>query len=105
MNMSGNCLCGSVKYTYSDKVLMAGNCHCLDCKKASGSGYASRLFVPENLVEITGEVKYYASISSSGTKVSRGFCPDWARNCLGDLERCRVCWRFAQRSCALPATG
>ena len=84
MNMSGSCLCGSVKYTCSGEVAMAGNCHCLDCKKASVSGYAPTLFVPESSLKITGEVKYYESTgSSSGTKVKRGFCPNCGSQIFG----------------------
>ncbi|MGH8085440.1 MAG: GFA family protein [Lysobacter sp.] len=81
--MSGSCLCGSVRYTFSGEVARAGNCHCINCKKATGSGYAPTLFVPENAVEITGEVKYYESTGTSGTSVRRGFCPNCGSQLFG----------------------
>ena len=86
MNMSGSCLCGSVEYTCSGEVAMAGSCHCSNCKKASGSGYAPTLFVPESSVKITGEVKYHESTGSSGTKAKRGFCPNCGSQLFGKPE-------------------
>ncbi|WP_201745151.1 GFA family protein [Aidingimonas lacisalsi] len=76
MKFSGSCLCGSLKYECSGEVKMAGNCHCLNCKKATGSAYAAVLFVPEDSVEVTGEVKYYQSTGSNGEPGWRGFCPN-----------------------------
>jgi hypothetical protein len=52
-----------------------GNCHCRDCQRASGSGYALALLVPTSAVSITGEVKYYDVTGDSGSIVQRGFCP------------------------------
>lgn len=83
MNISGSCLCGSVKYECSGDVAMAGNCHCINCKKATGSAYAAVLFVPENSVEITGEVKYYESTGSGGNTGRRGFCPNCGSQLFG----------------------
>lgn len=83
MNMSGRCLCGLVEYTCSGEVAMAGNCHCINCKKSTGSGYAPVLFVPEDSVEITGEVKYYESTGSNGATARRGFCPNCGSQLFG----------------------
>ncbi|WP_449288959.1 GFA family protein [Microbulbifer halophilus] len=78
MDISGSCLCGSVRYTSSGKVTMAGNCHCINCKKATGSGYAPVLFVPKDSVEITGDVRYYQ------TTGKRGFCPNCGSSLFED---------------------
>ncbi len=72
---TGGCMCGSVRYECTAAPLMAGNCHCLDCQRATGSAYASVFFVPRSAVTITGEVKYYESKGDSGNNIQRGFCP------------------------------
>ena len=82
MKISGSCLCGAVKYVSTGAIAAAGNCHCLDCRKASGSGYAPSLFVPEDSVDITGEVRYFDKIGASGKAVHRGFCPNCGSQCF-----------------------
>jgi len=86
MNLSGNCLCGAVSYLCKVEPVMAGNCHCNDCKKSSGSGYSPTLFFPEPSVSISGEVKFYESKGKSGKLVSRGFCPNCGSQLFGKPE-------------------
>lgn len=86
MTISGSCLCGLVKFSSPGKIAMACNCHCRDCKKASGSGYAPTLFVPEESVEITGDVKYYKKLGDSGKALHRGFCPNCGSQLFGRPE-------------------
>ncbi len=86
MSLSGSCSCGSITYTCSSPAVMAGNCHCVDCRKASGSGYAPTLFVPENAISIKGEVKYYERSGDSGHAVTRGFCPHCGSQLFGKVE-------------------
>lgn len=83
MSISGGCLCGAVSYSCSGESVMAGNCHCVDCKKSSGSGYAPSMFFPEASVAILGEVKYFSSRGKNGAEVSRGFCPNCGSQLFG----------------------
>lgn len=83
MKLSGKCLCGKVSYTSSVEPVFAGNCHCNDCKKSSGGGYAPTMFFPEENVSISGEVKYFESKGRSGKMVSRGFCPTCGSQIFG----------------------
>ncbi len=55
--------------------MFMGNCHCRDCQRASGGGYAPAIGVPRSAVKITGDVKYYESKADSGSIARRGFCP------------------------------
>ena len=84
--ITGACLCGQVKYTFSAKPIFSGNCHCRDCQRSSGSGYTPALFVPEHAAEIIGKVKYYESKADSGRSISRGFCPNCGSQLLSKLE-------------------
>lgn len=79
----GCCLCGAVRYECSAEPVWSGNCHCRDCQRISGGGYVSTLFVPEDTVTITGEVKYFDKNGDSGHRVTRGFCPTCGSQVFG----------------------
>ena len=73
--LTGGCACGAIRYECSVEPMMAFNCHCRDCQRASGTAYASGLLVPAAGVCFTkGEPKYYVSRADSGNIASRGFC-------------------------------
>ncbi len=80
---TGGCMCGAVRYECSAEPVMAGNCHCRDCQRASGGAFVSALAVPRNALKITGEVKYYDVKGDSGNTVSRGFCPNCGARLFG----------------------
>ena len=35
--LTGKCECGAVRYRVADEFLYAGNCHCSNCRAATGS--------------------------------------------------------------------
>ncbi|CAN7186517.1 GFA family protein [Variovorax paradoxus] len=37
--LAGRCLCGAVRYTVADAFAYALNCHCADCRRATGSAF------------------------------------------------------------------
>ena len=37
--LSGKCLCGAVRYAVADEFLYAANCHCSNCRRATGSAF------------------------------------------------------------------
>ena len=85
--LSGGCACGAIRYeTNADPIVML-NCHCSDCRKASGSGYAAIIFVPKDAVKLRGEARYYGVLGSSGKMVERGFCPNCENPVIEKVER------------------
>ena len=72
---TGGCLCGAVRYECAGEPVGAGHCHCVDCRKSSGSGHCSHLVVPEAALQVSGEVRFFDAPADSGNMVSRGFCP------------------------------
>jgi hypothetical protein len=72
---SGGCLCGAVRYESSADPAMMGHCHCVDCRKSSGTGHGSHLVVPAAAVRVSGEVSAYERAADSGNMVTRSFCP------------------------------
>ena len=75
MSIKGQCLCGAVSYDCEEEV-GGGHCHCIDCRKTSGTGHGSHMMVPEAGFTIQGEVKFFDKPADSGNIVSRGFCPN-----------------------------
>jgi hypothetical protein len=37
--LEGQCLCGAVRYTVADEFRYAANCHCSQCRRATGSAF------------------------------------------------------------------
>ena len=72
---SGGCLCGAVRYESGADPQVVGHCHCIDCRRSSGSGHGTHVAVPDDTLRVTGEVTFYDRPADSGNIVSRGFCP------------------------------
>ena len=47
--LRGSCLCGSVRYTAQGEESRFYHCHCSRCRKASGTGHATNLFMKGKL--------------------------------------------------------
>src|SRR6266436_3516063 len=37
--LGGRCQCGAVRYTVADEFVYAANCHCSNCRQATGSAF------------------------------------------------------------------
>jgi hypothetical protein len=71
----GKCSCGAVEFKFSTDALMAYQCHCSICRKATGSAYSTTLFAPESdFVWVRGEDKVSTFSKKSGYKVSSCSC-------------------------------
>ena len=75
----GSCLCGAVTYRVTGPLRPVVACHCLQCRKTSGHYVAATSALRED-VEITGEVRWYASSETA----KRGFCPTCGSNLFWD---------------------
>ena len=74
---SGGCLCKKIIYKFDKtQVISAHHCHCTDCQKSTGSGKATILLIPNESLQINGELKYYTVTGSAGSNISRGFCAE-----------------------------
>ena len=73
---SGKCLCGKVTYKVNTEPMAIFNCHCDDCRRATGSVFGTNLFVSDDKIEIRGKVSSYSHISDSGSRMTKLFCPN-----------------------------
>ena len=71
--VSGQCLCGTVKFKFKTEELKAYQCYCSICRKATGSAYSTTLMAPVSEFEwISGEEKLSSYSKVNGYKVN--FC-------------------------------
>jgi hypothetical protein len=76
ISFSGGCTCESIRYKCAGVPIVMLNCHCLDCQRSSGAPFASGVVVKANDLEISGTPKTYSVRASSGSLVTRSFCPN-----------------------------
>jgi hypothetical protein len=51
--LAGKCLCGAVQYAVTDEFLYAANCHCSNCRRATGSAFTPFAGIERNKLRIT----------------------------------------------------
>ncbi|RMZ74439.1 glutathione-dependent formaldehyde-activating [Pyrenophora seminiperda CCB06] len=73
----GGCFCGNVRYEAQGEPEAQIVCHCLDCRKISGSTYSCNGLYPGEAFKVTkGTPKEHKTKSASGSEVTSGFCGD-----------------------------
>jgi hypothetical protein len=85
--LSGGCACGAIRYESDAAPTVMLNCHCSDCRKASGSGYAAIVIVQKSSLQLSGEARFHKLRGGSGSIIERGFCPDCGSSLFVRLER------------------
>lgn len=51
--LTGKCLCGDVRYEVTDSFLYAQNCHCSNCRRATGSAFKPFAGIERNKLRLT----------------------------------------------------
>ena len=67
---TGGCHCGAVRFTAQGAPKFISNCHCHDCRRATGAPFSTWVGFDSQCVTWNGE----RSIHHSSSDVSRGFC-------------------------------
>lgn len=71
-----SCRCGQLKATVTGKPVRVSVCHCLNCKKRSGSAFAAQARWPAEQVTIEGRSNSFKKVADSGNWATFHFCPD-----------------------------
>jgi hypothetical protein len=75
VKLSGSCLCGAVTYEATGEPARFYHCHCSRCRKATGTGHASNLFLqPGNLTWLTGREHIRAFKLPEARRFTNQFC-------------------------------
>jgi len=73
--LKGSCLCGAVKYAVTGEPARFFHCHCSRCRKATGTGHASNLFLqPAVLKWLSGEEQVRAFKVPEAKRFTNCFC-------------------------------
>ncbi|KAK5636306.1 hypothetical protein RRF57_012018 [Xylaria bambusicola] len=73
----GGCFCGKVRYSVEGEPLGKAICHCLDCRKITGSTYSTNIIVAgPNFKLLSGTPKSIAKTAASGKEIVSHFCGD-----------------------------
>ena len=69
------CRCGSLKAECTGEPVLMSVCHCLECKRRTGSAFSAQArFLAEN-VKVTGEFSTFARTADSERSLTYRFCP------------------------------
>ena len=82
--LKGSCLCGALQFVVTGEPTRFFHCHCSRCRKSSGTGHASNLFIRNGELTWTGDstlIKTYKLPEAQ--RFARTFCGQ----CGGPLPR------------------
>ena len=71
---SGGCLCGAVRFVATGQPYRVGLCHCLDCRKHTGSLFHALAMFPQDAVTVEGQTRAFRG---------RHFCPECGSSVFG----------------------
>ena len=69
------CRCGEPRVTCIGEPVRVPVCHCLAYQKRSGIAFAVEARWPNELVDLTGDVREHEQAGGSGTSATFNFCP------------------------------
>ena len=72
---TASCRCGQLRATVVGDPVRVSVCHCLNCKKRSGSAFAVQARWPKAQVTIDGQSKTFVKVADSGNRATFHFCP------------------------------
>jgi hypothetical protein len=72
-----SCSCGGLTAVATGEPVRISLCHCLNCKRRTGSAFAMQATWPEDRVAIQGEARQYERFGEeSGNWARHSFCPN-----------------------------
>jgi hypothetical protein len=71
-----SCRCGQLIATVTGDPVRVSVCHCLDCKKRSGSAFAVQARWPSAQFKAEGESRSWSHLADSGHRITHHFCPE-----------------------------
>jgi len=73
--LKGSCLCGAVTYEVAGEAKAFYHCHCSRCRKATGTGHASNIFLQPGVLRwLSGEEQIRAFKVPEAKRFTNQFC-------------------------------
>ncbi|NYT42624.1 GFA family protein [Sphingomonas sp. R-74633] len=73
---TATCRCGQLKADVTGEPVRISVCHCLDCKRRSGSAFSAQARYPQDQVTVTGAAKSWEHVNESGAVTEFHFCTE-----------------------------
>ena len=84
--ITGSCLCGTLKYTCSSEALFSAICHCKACQKSTGTAFSVVVGINRSDVTIVGStLKTYEDVGDSGQATYRHFCAKCGSTIMAEM--------------------
>jgi len=83
---TASCRCGQLRVTVTGDPARVSVCHCLNCKKRSGSAFAVQARWPSAQVKIDGHSKTFVKVADSGNRATFHFCPDCGSDVYYEID-------------------
>jgi len=72
-----SCSCGQLRIAvHGGEPVRTSVCHCLACKKRTGSAFSVQARWPDDQVTVEGRSSHYVRIAESGNPADFHFCPE-----------------------------
>ncbi|KAF2004133.1 hypothetical protein P154DRAFT_459885, partial [Amniculicola lignicola CBS 123094] len=73
--MQASCACGTVKFTTpTPQPLELFHCHCIDCRKQTGSAFGTSAIFPFFSIDTDPNVSFFSRGADSGRRMNCYFC-------------------------------
>jgi hypothetical protein len=69
------CSCGQLSATCSGEPFRIAVCHCLACKRKTGSAFGFGAWFRKNDVLIKGQATEFVRVGDEGSRITQSFCP------------------------------
>ena len=83
---TASCRCGQLRATVTGEPVRVSVCHCLNCKKRSGSAFAVQARWPRDQVDIQGRSKTFVIVADSGNRATFHFCPECGSDVYYEID-------------------
>jgi hypothetical protein len=86
-NRTASCRCGQLRATVTGDPVRVSVCHCLNCKKRSGSAFAVQARWRDDQVRIEGQSKSWTTRwAESGNPATFHFCPECGSDVYYEID-------------------
>jgi hypothetical protein len=86
MNITGGCLCRSVRYQINAAPILSRACWCRFCQYIGAGNATVNVCFPTNAITIDGQLHDYRSVADSGNVMHRRFCPACGTHLFSEAE-------------------
>jgi hypothetical protein len=74
--VTGQCQCGSLKYTSLENPKISFHCQCEKCQKFSSTGHGSYILLDKSRTIVQGAFSSWSYEADSGNTTTKNFCPE-----------------------------